>query len=96
MKRFKPPKKSEVQISTQERNKIIFMVKHKMLPLWLTAFVAALKDELKIDNAAVKKVLLRFNNYLRWHEEKVINIYDMRKSIEKDLGESLDKIVRCE
>ena len=44
---------------------------------WLTAFVAALKDELKIDNAAVKKVLLRFSNYLRWHEEKVINIYDI-------------------
>ena len=96
MMRFKPPKKGEVQISTQERNRIIFMVKHKMLPLWLTAFVAALKDELKIDNAAVKKVLLRFSNYLRWHEEKVINIYDMRKSVEKDLGEPLDKIVRCE
>lgn len=96
MKGFKSPKKGEIQISQRERNQILFTVKHNMLPLWLAAFIAAVKDTIEIDRETVKKIIVRFSNYLRWHEEKLININDLRKSVEKDLGESLDKIGRFE
>lgn len=82
------------KITTKERDKIVLIVKKKLYPTWAAIFMAATKDVLKISGEDMNKILRTANQYAGYHMDGLININDLKKTIEKDLGETLEKLLR--
>lgn len=82
------------KITTKERDKIVLIVKKKLYPIWAAIFMAATKDVLKISGEDMNKILRTANQYAGYHMDGLININDLKKTIEKDLGETLEKLLR--
>ena len=88
------------KLTTKERDKIVVIVKKKLYPVWAAIFITATKDVLnakdvlKISNEEINQILRTANRYAGWHMDGIININDLKKDIEKDLGEKLEKLLR--
>lgn len=82
------------KITKKERDKIVLIVKKKLYPIWAAIFMAATKDVLKISGKDMNEILRTANQYAGYHMAGLINIYDLKKTIEKDLGETLEKLLR--
>lgn len=82
------------KLTTKERDKIIVIVKKKLYPIWAAIFITATKDVLGVSGEDMKKILKTANRYAGWHMDGLVNVNDMKKTIEKDLGESLENLLR--
>lgn len=95
MKRVKTKHKNvNKKIDTKLRDEIITYVKKNLFPLYAALFITGTKDVLGISTEEVLKILKTTNRYAMWHEQKLININDIKKNIEKDLGQSLEELLR--
>ena len=95
MQRVKKPKKNQVQITKSERNKIVMMVQKKLFPLWSAIFITATKDVLNPSVEQVREIVKVADRYAGYHNDGLVNMHDYKKSIEKDLGASLEELLRC-
>ena len=82
------------KITTKQRDEIVVIVKKKLYPLWAAIFITATKDVLGTSTEDVRKILQTSNRYAGYHLNGTININDLKKNIEKDLGEKLENLLR--
>ena len=82
------------KITTKQRDEIVVIVKKKLYPLWAAIFITATKDVLGTSTEDVRKILQTANRYAGYHLNGTININDLKKNIEKDLGEKLENLLR--
>ena len=95
MKRVKTKHKGKGnKIDTKLRDEIIVYVKKKLYVLYAALFITATKDVLKISAKQVTEILNTTHRYAMFHEQGLININDIKKNIEKDLGQSLEDFLR--
>ena len=95
MKRVKTKHKNDKKkIDTKLRDEIIVYVKKELYVLYAALFITATKDVLKISAEQVMEILKTTHRYATYHEQKLININDIKKNIEKDLGHTLGDFLR--
>lgn len=95
MKRVKTKHKNgNKKIDTKLRDEIITYTKKKLFPLYAALFITGTKDVLGISSEEMIKILKTTNRYAEYHDNGLININDLKKTIKKDLGESLEKLLR--
>ena len=81
-------------ITTKQRDKIVVIVKKRLYPLWAALFITATKDVLGITKEDMLNILKTANRYAGYHLNGTINVNDLKKNIEKDLGEKLENFLR--
>ena len=93
MKRVKKPKGNS-KLSSKERARIVVYVTKKLFPRFAALLLTAVADVTGADRDTLNKIIDTTNRYAGYADDGLIDVEDIKESVEKNLGRKLEDVMK--
>lgn len=92
MKRARKPKNNG-KLSRKQKDEITWFVIKKLFPRVAALLLTAVQDETGADVETINRIIDRTHRYTAMHDAGIINVEDIKDSLEKQTGRKLEDVL---